>query len=72
MISDEFLHPDHVIPPVKLVSTLFKASHHAVSEVLVKPDAVLVQIRILPARGRNTGLRIPDSLKPKSLLQCFV
>ena len=72
MLSDHFLHPDHVIPSVEFVSTVMKFSDHVISQMSVKFHTVFSQILILRFRIGNTGVQIQYSLQLQYLLQCMV
>ena len=47
MFSNQFLHPNHIIPSSELLSTLMEMGYSSVAKLLMKADAVQRQVFIL-------------------------
>ena len=56
MGSDDLFHPNHIVPPTKLIAALMKFAHFYKAKVLVKIRTVGSQIRIIPYGIANAGV----------------
>ena len=72
MLSDEFFHPDHVIPAVKLITALMENSNHRITQFFMKQHAVLRQIFIFRLWISNAGIDILHILLLQRFLQPFI
>ena len=68
MLTDNLLHPDHVIQTAKLIAAFMKFTHLGISHMLMEIFTVLCQILIFGNRIRDAGIQIDYS----HLLQCFL
>lgn len=59
--SDNFFHPDHIIPAAKLISAFAKFSDFFKAKMGVKLSAVFVEILIFHFRITNTGIQIQNA-----------
>ena len=72
MFPDMLLHPHHVIPTVKLISTLMKSSHHLISHSFMKSHTIVGQIAVFGCRVRDAGIHIYDVHLLQFALQCLI
>ncbi len=58
MIAYQFLHPNHIIPAVELLSAKVEMCYFLVAKLLMEADAVQRQVFILSLDVGNTGVHV--------------
>ena len=58
MLPNHLLHPDHVIPSIKLIAALLKCAYQFVTQMLMEMHAVVGQMFILMLCVGNAGIQI--------------
>lgn len=66
MLPQMLFHPHHVVPAAELIAALKKLPHHPVAHPLMKPDAVLRQVRVIPLGPGDAGVQVEDMLLPQN------
>ena len=72
MLSDHFLHPDHMIPSSKFVTTLSEFSDQTIPQMLMELLTVLCQIFIIHLGIADARIQIDDILRFQRILQCLI
>ena len=62
MFSDDFLHPNYVIPLPEFLSALVEVRHLHVTHLLVEMHTVLCQMLVLRIDLGNAGIEIENPL----------
>ena len=62
MFADKFLHPNHIVPLVELVTALFECADKSETHMLVELHTVVCQMPIFIVRIRNTSIHIKNVL----------
>ena len=70
MLSDQLLHPDHIIPASKLIPALIELSDHAIAKMRMEFHAIVRQVFVLLRRIGDTGVHIQKSLFFQRFFQC--
>ena len=72
MFSDDFFHPNHVVPTIKFVSAFMESSNLGKTEMLMELFTVPSQIFILCYGITNAGIQVQNAHLLKSMLQSFI
>jgi hypothetical protein len=56
VLSDEFLHPHHIVPTVKFVTAFMKMRHNVISVFFMEINAVICKIPVLALRIGYAGV----------------
>ena len=72
MLSDQFLHPDHVIPSSKLIPAVMEQPNSLITHMTMELNAVLRQILVLFFWESNTRIEVQDILGGAHLFKRLV
>ena len=61
MISDNFFHPDHIVPAVEFITAVMALANLSIAKTAMKLLAVPGQIFILDCRVSNTGIQVQNA-----------
>lgn len=72
MFSNQFLHPNHVVPASELLSALMEVCHPFVAKLFVETNAVLCQVLIFGIDEGDTGIQVENALSLQPLFEDFM
>ena len=58
MFPNDFLHPDHIVPAMELMSAIHEATNHAVSHMGMELGAIIIEVLILMLGIADAGIHI--------------
>ena len=72
MVSDDFLHPDDVVPASELPSALMEVGDFRIAQTFVEADTVVRQVFILGLHPGDGCIQVEDALCLQRILQRLV